>query len=410
MPAARDFDRVSLVWDTATRLAEFFALKRNVVILLLAIIVIGAGEELWMRFVPKYLQALGAAPFIIGLYDAIKTLLGAIYAWPGGVVADRFGHRRALVAFNVVSIIGYAVMLLVPHWGAVLAGTFLFLAWSCFSLPAMFSLIGAALHEQKHAMGIGVQSVIKRLPIIIGPICGGVLIDRFGIVPGVRIALAITIVLGIATIFLQRSLGEEKSGRPFQGVRFWQIVRDFPPALRRLLLSDILIRLCERIPFAWVVIYAMDDVGMTATQIGVFSAIETATSVLCLIPAAYLADKYGREPFVIATFVFFTAFPLALLAAHDFAWLTVAFATRGLKEFGEPARKALILGHAPGVARARTIGAYYLIRDLIVTGGALLGVGLWKIGPAVNFGSAAAIGAFGTIFYAFTYPRRATGE
>jgi predicted MFS family arabinose efflux permease len=60
--------------------------------------------------------------------------------------------------------------------------------------------------EQKHAMGIGVQSVIKRLPIIIGPICGGVLVDRFGIVPGVRIALAITIVLGIVTIFPQRRL------------------------------------------------------------------------------------------------------------------------------------------------------------------------------------------------------------
>ena len=87
MPAARDFDRVSLVRKTATDLTEFFALKRNVVILLLAIIVIGAGEELWMRFIPKYLQALGAAPFIIGLYDAIKTLLGAIYAWPGG---DRY--------------------------------------------------------------------------------------------------------------------------------------------------------------------------------------------------------------------------------------------------------------------------------------------------------------------------------
>ena len=153
---------MSLMRNTARRLAEFFALKRNVVILLLAIIVIGAGEELWIRFVPKYLQALGAAPIIIGLYDAIKTLLGAIYAWPGGIVADRFGHRRALVAFNVVSVIGYAVVLLVPHWGAVLAATFLFLAWSCFSLPATFSLVGAALHEQKHAMGIGVQSYPHR--------------------------------------------------------------------------------------------------------------------------------------------------------------------------------------------------------------------------------------------------------
>jgi hypothetical protein len=69
-------------------LADFFGLKRNFVILLLAIFAIGAGEELWMRFVPKYLQALGASVFVIGLYDALRTLLGAIYAYPGGIIVD----------------------------------------------------------------------------------------------------------------------------------------------------------------------------------------------------------------------------------------------------------------------------------------------------------------------------------
>ena len=85
-----------------SKLAEFFGLKRNLVILLIAIFVIGAGEELWMRFVPKYLQALGATVFVIGLYDALRTLLGAVYAYPGGVVADRWGHRQAFMIFNVV--------------------------------------------------------------------------------------------------------------------------------------------------------------------------------------------------------------------------------------------------------------------------------------------------------------------
>ena len=88
-------------------LAAFFGLKRNLVILLIAIFVIGAGEELWMRFVPKYLQAVGATVFVIGLYDALRTLLGAIYAYPGGVIADRWGHRHAFIIFNVVSIVGY---------------------------------------------------------------------------------------------------------------------------------------------------------------------------------------------------------------------------------------------------------------------------------------------------------------
>src|ERR1043166_7029383 len=143
-----------------SRLANFFGLKRNLVILLLAIFVIGAGEELWMRFVPKYLQAIGGTVFVIGLYDALRTLIGAIYAYPGGVLADRWGHRQAFMIFNVISIVGYALVLLIPQWSGVIVGKFFFLSWSCFSLPATFSLVGAALEANRHSMGIGVHAVI----------------------------------------------------------------------------------------------------------------------------------------------------------------------------------------------------------------------------------------------------------
>src|SRR5438128_11483410 len=195
-----------------SRLADFFGLKRNLVILLIAIFVIGAGEELWMRFVPKYLQALGATVFVIGLYDALRTLVGAIYAYPGGVLVDRWGHRQAFIIFNVVSIVGYLIVLLIPHWAAVIAGMFFFLSWSCFSLPATFSLVGAALEANRHSMGVGVQSVIKRLPIMIAPVFGGMLIDRFGIIVGVRVALLISIFLSGLTILVQRQWREQPNG------------------------------------------------------------------------------------------------------------------------------------------------------------------------------------------------------
>src|SRR3954462_4593206 len=186
------------------RLTDFFGLKRNLGILLIAIFVIGAGEELWVRFLPKYLQTLGASVFVIGLFDALRTLLGAIYAYPGGILVDRWGHRRAFIAFNVFSIVGYSLVLLVPHWAAVIAGMFLFLSWTCFSLPASFSLIGASLSATRYATGIGVQAVIKRIPIMIAPFLGGMLIDRYGIISGVRIALGLSILLSLLTIFVQR--------------------------------------------------------------------------------------------------------------------------------------------------------------------------------------------------------------
>jgi len=380
--------------------ANFFGLKRNLAVLLLAIFVIGAGEELWMRFVPKFLQTLGATVFVIGLYDALRTLLGAVYAYPGGVLVDLWGHRRAFLTFNIVSIVGYALVLFIPHWGAVIAGMFLFLSWSCFSLPATFSLVAAALEANRHAMGIGVQSVIKRLPIMIAPFFGGVLIDRFGVIGGVRIALVISIVFSSATIFVQRRLRDEpKEETPAERLNFWQSLREFNSPMRRLLLSDILIRFCERIPYAWVVIFAMDYIGVSAKEIGVLTAVEMLAATLCIIPAAHYADRYGREPFVIVTFIMFTLFPIGLLVSKSFSALLIAFVIRGFKEFGDTSRKALIIGYCNPARCGQMVGAYYLVRDLIVSAGAILGAYLWSVNPIMNFLGAAALGIAGTIFY-----------
>src|SRR6266404_2156247 len=355
--------------------ADFFALKRNLVIILVAIFVIGTGEELWMRFVPKYLQSLGASVFVIGLYDALRTLISAIYAYPGGVLADRWGHRRAFITFNLVSIAGYALVLLIPHWGAVIAGMFLFLSWTCFSLPATFSLVGASVAANRYSMGIGVQMIIKRVPIMVAPLVGGILIDRFGVIPGVRVALIISILLAGATFLALRELREEvkesEETVPMpERWNFLRCLREFDAPMRWLLVSDILVRFCERIPFAWVVIFAMDYAGASGEQVG-----------------------------LLTTFVMFTLFPIVLLFSRSFPALMIAFFIRGLKEFGDTSRKALIVSYSEPERRGQMIGAYYLIRDSIVSVGAILGAYLWSRSPAANFLGAAAFGIAGTILY-----------
>ncbi|HYR58040.1 MAG TPA: hypothetical protein VEO95_05405, partial [Chthoniobacteraceae bacterium] len=84
------------------KLAEFLGLRRNIALLLAALVLAGTGEKLWVGFVPKYLETLGAAVFIIGLFDALQTLLGALYAYPGGWLTDRWGQRRSLMLFSAL--------------------------------------------------------------------------------------------------------------------------------------------------------------------------------------------------------------------------------------------------------------------------------------------------------------------
>jgi MFS family permease len=190
-----------------------------------------------------------------------------------------------------------------------------------------------------------------------------------------------------------------RTARPEPSLRFADVVRSFSPSLRELLVSDILIRFCERIPYAFVILWAMEHGNLSARQYGVLVAVEMGTAMLCYIPVARLADRHGRHPFVRVTFFFFTLFPVALLFAHTFGGFALAFMVRGLKEFGEPARKAMILGEAAPEMRSRTYGAYYLIRDGIVTLGSFLGAGLWSLGPTANFLGAAVCGACGAAWF-----------
>ena len=382
-------------------IADFLALRRNTTLLLVALVLAGTGERLWLGFAPKYLETLGATVLVIGLFDALQTLLGAIYAYPGGWLTDRWGQRPSLLLFNALSLAGYVLVLVWQHWLALVVGAFLFLAWSALSLPATFAVVATSLDKSRHTMGVGMQSMIRRVPMMVGPLVGGWLISRHGWEQGIRFALLGCIGLSAVTMVFQWFMAEPagKSTSDSSSVSFLGVVKGFNPTLRELLVSDTLIRFCERLPYAFVILWAMNHGGVGAEQFGRLVAIEMVTAMACYIPVAHLADKHGQRPFVLATFIFFTLFPVTLLWADGFAWLAVAFAVRGLKEFGEPARKALIIAQAQPELRARTYGAYYLIRDCIVTPGSFVGAWLWSVSPQANFIGAAVCGALGTVWF-----------
>ena len=119
-----------------------------------------------------------------------------------------------------------------------------------------------------------------------------------------------------------------------------------------------------------------------------------------------MSDRFGRKPFVIFTFICFSLFPLAVAISHSFAGLIIAFIIGGLRETGEPARKAMIVDLAEPTRRGRTVGLYYLVRSLSITPAAAIGGLLWKSNPTTPFIVAFAVGLIGTLLFAVTVDRR----
>ena len=194
-------------------ISEFLALRRNTSLLLVALLLAGTGEKLWLGFAPKYIETLGGTVLIIGLFDALQTFLGAIYAYPGGWLTDHWGQRKSLLLFSLISIAGYILVLVWQSWFALLLGSFLFLAWSALSLPATLSVIATSLQSHRHTMGVGVQSMIRRVPMMVGPLIGGWLLTRFGWTDGVRYALALCITMSLLTLAFQWSACSSHDGK-----------------------------------------------------------------------------------------------------------------------------------------------------------------------------------------------------
>jgi MFS family permease len=382
------------------KIVDFFGLKKSVVALLFMVIFVGLGEKMAERFLPIYLLALGGGLLSVGFLNGMDNLLSALYSFPGGYLSDRLGYKRALVVFNLIAMSGYLIVILFPHWLAVFIGSAFFLSWTAISLPATMSLVARVLPQQKRTMGVSVHSLTRRIPMALGPVIGGVLIGLYGDRTGIRLAFVAAFLLGALSLILQQAMIEDDGRRGKAEKRPTQLWRFMSRDLRNLLISDILIRFAEQIPYAFVVIWCIKNNGISAVQFGLLTTVEMATAMLVYIPVAYLADRTTKKPFILITFVNFSIFPLFLLFSHSFWMMVIAFVIRGLKEFGEPTRKALIMDLAPEDQKAGMFGLYYLIRDLVVSLAAFAGGFLWQLSPALNLLTATICGLIGTIYFA----------
>jgi MFS family permease len=385
---------------TIRRLTEFLGLKRSVVYLFGLTVLMITGEKLWDRFLPKYLEGIGATTLIIGALGFLQNILNAFWSLPGGYLADRLGHRKSFLLFNIMAITGYLVAIFFTNWIAVFIGIIFFSAWSAVSLPASMSLIASSLGNNKTAMGISMHAIIRRIPMAVGPVVGGILITSYGLIAGIKAAFIISLILCLAGMVLQLFI-KGTSNVSYQPIHPFALWRQMDARLKNLLVSDILIRFCEQIPYVFVVIWCLDVIKVSPEQFGLLTAIEMITAALIYIPVASFSDKTERKPFVVITFIFFTIFPVILFFSNSFAALVFAFIVRGLKEFGEPTRKAIILDLCPNDAKARGYGLYYFVRDLIVSFAAFLGGFIWKLSPAFNFFTAAVFGVIGTLLFVF---------
>jgi MFS family permease len=373
-------------------------------VLALSIFGLALGEELWQAYIPAHLTALGASGVVVGVFGSSKDLLDSVYQYPGGRLADRLGRRQAILLFTALATAGYAIYAAASSWPLMFAGLVCVMAWKAAAFPTTFAVIGDSLPRHRRATAFSVQSILVRVPRVVGAPLGGLAIASFGIVAGMRLCFAITVVVALLVFLAQhRGFLEEAactSSMPSIGPR--AVLAEMPRSLKRLLLADCLVRIGEGIAASFIVLFVLQTRGLSASEYGVLYAIQQTVAIISYLPGGRIADKSGRERVIAATFVFFALFPLAVRLAASYPALLLAFAVGGLKEIGEPGRKSLIVDRAPDHLRGSTVGLYYAIRNILVVPAGLLGGVLWQRSATLPLEAAFIVSSIGLTTFLLT--------
>ncbi|MFW6316937.1 MAG: MFS transporter [Halorubrum sp.] len=431
--------------DVLDPFRQFFSLRRDVLVLSLAMFAFSLGFQMTNRYVPEYMSALGASAFVIGMFGTVGNVIGAVYPYPGGRLSDRIGSRVALTLFGLLSSLGFAVWLVAPALGTVavggvvlepwiwiFVGLFLAQAWKSFGLGATFAIVKQSVPPARLARGFASTEVFRRTAFLIGPlIAAGIIQYAADFTVSFQYVLAVALLFAVVATALQHVLydaEEDTLGKQFEGVS--EVVADLrslPPELRPLLVGDTLVRFANGMVYVFFVIVITQflevglDVGPVslspAAFFGVLLAIEMLVALVTMPPAARAAERVGLKPVVALGFLVYAVFPALLISVPADTPLTTPFvvalfAFSGLRFAGLPAHKALIVGPAERDTGGRVSGSYYLLRNAVVIPSAALG-GLIYGGfsvprtdvsvagdPVVAFGLASAIGLVGVAYFA----------
>ena len=380
--------------------SAYLAINSSTGALLGAILLVCMGSELWGPFLPGYMKEhLKTTILAIAVYGSFRDFLEAVNYLAGGFIAGRFNTRRGLLLFNAAPLVGLAIL---TFWHTTLA---VFLAipfvfvWDSLAGPALLTVVGDSLPSDRRAMAFSLQSLFRRMSRVVAYGINALLVLLVGTRLGMEAAFALSFTVVLASLAIQARFMKTASKDAATIIhRPISVLRGFDPQLKRLLAADIFARLAEGMPRELIILFGVAVLSAVtanakeaAALYGTMLIISQVTSAITYLPMGAVASKPGlaKRPYIGVTFFFFASFPavLALMgwlslsgAIHASAAvvaMAVAFIFAGMREIGEPARKAMIVDLIPPQIKTQAIGIYWAARSAAVMTAPIVGGLIW---------------------------------
>ncbi len=270
----------------------FSAVPAPVLIACALTFVLYIGAYIRLPLVPLFASGIGATTVQVGMINAGFMLAAAALSVPLGLVSDRLGRRRLVLAGMIVSALT-SLFLVFARTPAQVGAVYLFsgVGLACFS-PAMMSYVGDVAPPHFLGRAYGWYTSALYLGMALGPGLGGAIGAA-----GFRAAFGVSAAVIAAGVVA----GIPRMPAP-------------PPAMRpatsnlaadlREILANRAVAACWIATFfttyAWGALFAFfplyaRDCGISVAHTGLIFTSQAASNALSRIPIGHLADRTGRR-------------------------------------------------------------------------------------------------------------------
>jgi MFS family permease len=289
---------------------------------------------------PLFAKSLSGSETVIGLIAAISPFAGVLFSFPVGLLADRWGKKRLLLAAAGVLVTAPLLYLLVrnPFW-LIPIRFFHGTATAILGPVASAFILGA--YPESRGGKLGLYSSATLVGRTVAPLLGGAIISWFLFLGGsstYRMVYVAAFALGIPALFFVLSLPHDghqgtAEARP-RGVAPADFVRGLGDFLRNgRLLGTSLVEMATYFAYGILETYLplyLSGLGVPAWQIGTVFALQVLSIALTKPLFGKLADRIDRRVQILAGILLLAAATGAVPLVTNFAAIIIVSVLFGL--------------------------------------------------------------------------------
>lgn len=378
--------------------AEFSFMRGNLLTLIISWLFVFFTFSMTFSFESPFFRELGAPPTVIGLMGSVGAMVLGLVRIPGAYIADKYGRRQIIVTMTFVIAFSFIFYIFAPDWRFVLIGMIISNLALIYQ-PALDAILADSVPPEKRGMGYAATNVIPNIPAIVAPAIAGFLVEKYGIIPGMRIVYTIIFFCMLAAALIRMLFLRETLEHP-QKINLGELAgafknslsaigeawRDMPTTLRFVTVAFLVSAFEDPMFRMFTALYVFDVINVAKMEWGFVNTASIAVTLILGFPLGKVVDKIGRKKSILTAYTLFIPSTILFMSARSFPQLLVVylmFATGGCLIM--PAYNALLADLIPKEKRGRIMGTIVTLNILATVPASALGGFLYGFAPAYPF-------------------------